>query len=69
MTKLIMGTVFLLLLLLQGEAIFIPKVTAQLYLVSYEPTVSFRLTFSEPVELPIFQILMNNNNLTYAITT
>jgi hypothetical protein len=45
------------------------KVTAELYIISYEPTINFRLVFSEPVKLPQFQILLNNNNLLYNVKT
>jgi len=68
MIKLIVCT----LILLSKQSFTSPissKVTAQLYLVAHEPVVSFRLTFSQPVQLPQFQILINNNNLGYTITT
>jgi len=59
----------IMLLLKPSTSIVSSKVIANLYLMAHEPVVSFRLTFSEPVQLPQFQILLNNNNLAYIITT
>ena len=41
---------------------------ASLKMLSYHPP-SFNLTFDETIEFPKFQLLLNNQNLSYALTS
>jgi len=59
-----LGTVIVIILIFHVESV----IKASMTILKYDP-LTFRLTFSQNLTLPVFQILVDSNNLPYKVIT